>query len=183
MTLQEKIQSNKMMLFEVDWKYFCNVILEKLRILARKRQIELKIYIAEKEDGLPIKVKHLEYLIIELVDNAIKFSFPNSEVSLFIQNSRQYMLLRVKDYGIGMPFRILPQIFDKFYQYEQDPKKRQGAGLGLSIVKGITEIYHGHTKIVTEPGTGTEVEICFSKYHPDKQIQPNAILFQERHLD
>lgn len=154
--------------FQIDWRIFTNKVLEKMRVLARKKDLDLKIYLAARESLLPIKIKHLEYLLTELVDNAMKFSHPNSEVFIFLQNTPHFLILRVKDQGIGMPFEILPQIFDKFFQYEPDTERGSGAGLGLSIVKGITGIYHGHIKIVTNPGTGTEVELRFRQANQKK---------------
>ena len=183
MSFIEKKISNQRSLFQVDWKQFSNVVLEKLRLLARKRRIDLKVFIAEKEELLPLKIKHLEYLLIELVDNALKFSTPNSEVVIFIQNARQYMIIRVNDFGLGMPFEIIPHIFNKFYQHEQDQQKRRGAGLGLSIVKGITRIYNGHIKIVTNPGTGTEIELRFNKNIVNNMFKNEPVLLQECHLN
>jgi len=163
MLLNENTSPDEKTLFQVDWRFFSNKVLEKMRVLARKKDLDLKIYLAARESLLPIKTKHLEYLLTELVDNAMKFSYPNSEVFIFLQNTPHYLLLRVKDQGIGMPFEILPQVFDKFFQYKPDLERGPGAGLGLSIVKGITGIYRGHIKIVTNPGTGTEVELRFRR--------------------
>jgi signal transduction histidine kinase len=69
-------------------------------------------------------------------------------------------LLEVKDTGIGIPREDLPHIFDRFYRVDKARSRRiGGAGLGLSIVKGIATSHGGDVEVVSEPGAGTTFRV------------------------
>jgi two-component system phosphate regulon sensor histidine kinase PhoR len=88
--------------------------------------------------------KSLEEIFSNLITNAINYSLDGGQVFVTAQCLGEYMEIKVKDTGVGIPPEELPKIFDKFYRVKH-PKTRQvmGTGLGLAIVKGIVEAHHG----------------------------------------
>ncbi|MBN1350973.1 ATP-binding protein [candidate division KSB1 bacterium] len=133
---------------------------------SKKNQIQLCFEIKGEQTSLPIKCRHFEYVLSELLDNAIKFSNPHSTVIaeiIFIGNS---MVIKVADTGVGIPQKFISKIFRKYFQYKPCSGKRHGAGLGLAIVHGIVKHYQGRISIQSEKGTGTVVEIFFNGKEP-----------------
>lgn len=96
----------------------------------------------------------LEQVLVNILDNACKYSAPGSEISITVSQDEAVIQVSVADRGIGIPTAYLTQIFDKFYRVEQ-PKSVGGTGLGLSICKGILEAHGGSIQAENRPGGGT----------------------------
>ncbi len=93
-----------------------------------------------------------------LIDNAIKYSPQNSTIQIIETYDEQELTVIIRDNGIGISVEKLPHIFEKFYQCEESHKK-QGNGLGLSIVKRIVELVHGTIHYDSEENVGTTVTV------------------------
>lgn len=101
----------------------------------------------------------MKQLLINLVDNAIKYT-EEGTINLEIKEIEKFLLIKVKDTGIGMEQEQLPRIFERFYRVDKGRARKQGGtGLGLSIVKHIVELYNGSIQVRSELGSGTEFEI------------------------
>jgi signal transduction histidine kinase len=96
-----------------------------------------------------------------LIDNAIKYSKQESTIWITANIHMDFLKVTIRDEGIGIPAQKQDKIFDKFYQCEESHKK-QGSGLGLSIVKRIIEILNGSISYVSEEGKGTTVTVVLS---------------------
>ena len=96
----------------------------------------------------------LEQVLINLLDNACKYSTDGSEITITVTQNETVVEVSVADRGAGIPPEYLSQVFDKFYRVEQ-PKSVSGTGLGLSICKGIIEAHGGyiHAKNRLDGGT------------------------------
>ncbi len=101
----------------------------------------------------------LRQIIYNLLSNALKFSPPNSQITISVQkleDSRQ-MRISIADQGIGIAPENLERVFTEFEQIENPIiKKQSGTGLGLPIVKKLTELHHGSISLQSELGKGTE---------------------------
>lgn len=99
----------------------------------------------------------IQQVLYNLIDNAIKFSHPDSVI--YIQTSLRYekVFISVKDTGIGIPKGSLKKIWERFYKTDQSRgKDKRGTGLGLAIVKEIIQ-NHGETiDVISTEGVGTE---------------------------
>lgn len=96
----------------------------------------------------------LRQVIDNLLSNAVKFSSPESQVVVSVHNSAETYELEVSDEGIGIPPDDLPHIFDRYRQSDSSTTRRHGGlGLGLSIVKEVTEL-HGGTVTAESSGVG-----------------------------
>ncbi len=95
---------------------------------------------------------------VNLIDNAIKYSGEGSSIWINGKIVSGQLLVTIKDEGEGISLQKLPKIFEKFYQCEESHKK-QGNGLGLSIVKRITELLGGSITCMSEENKGTLMEV------------------------
>lgn len=113
---------------------------------------------------------YIQELLINLIDNAIKYNNPGGWVSVTIKSEGMQAVLCVKDNGIGIPKEAQSRIFERFYRVDKSrSKERGGTGLGLSIVKHITEYHSGTISLKSELGTGTEITVRLPLEQPRQQ--------------
>lgn len=112
-------------------------------------------------EGLPLMVADSSLLvqaIVNLLDNAIKYSPPDSSVDINARVEADAIIVEVADRGEGIPPRDLDRIFEKFYRV-QGPEKASGTGLGLSITRGIVEAHGGQVSAQNRLGGGMVFKI------------------------
>lgn len=98
----------------------------------------------------------LELAIINIFDNAAKYSKPPAHITVSIEEFQEKIVLKIADRGIGIPQEDLDHIFDRFYTVDKAHSRRLGgAGLGLSIVKTIIEKHEGKITATSTLGKGT----------------------------
>lgn len=111
-----------------------------------------------KEVSLMVDRSHLDELVRNIIDNAIKYN--NMNGSIHIELNSEY--LSVKDTGIGIPLEDQKHVFERFYRVDKAKSKTLGGtGLGLAIVKHICEIYDFKIELVSSLSNGTEIKIRF----------------------
>lgn len=117
----------------------------------------------------------IERIVLNLLSNAIKFSFNNGSILVSIANKNGYIIIKVKDDGIGIPLEMKKKIFYKFEQIDKSlNRKAEGSGIGLYIVKLLVELHSGYIELESEEGKGSE----FRVYIPDSrknEISENII--------
>ncbi|MEM6529001.1 MAG: HAMP domain-containing sensor histidine kinase, partial [Chloroflexota bacterium] len=110
-------------------------------------------------DDLPVIEGDEEFLgraIGHLVDNAFKFSTPDDVIDISAAQEGDEVVIRVTDHGRGIPEDELENVWKMFYQINRAHYEDQGAGSGLTIVRGITELHSGVAEIEhSEMGKGT----------------------------
>jgi PAS domain S-box-containing protein len=98
----------------------------------------------------------LSKILTQLIDNSIKFT-SNGTIEVNYELKENTLLLSVQDSGIGIAEKYKSQIFDNFMQEDNDNTRRyEGSGIGLSIVKGLTEMLGGHILLESEKGLGSK---------------------------
>jgi signal transduction histidine kinase len=103
--------------------------------------------------------------ITNLIDNAIKYSgeSKNILVRAFVEN--QYLIISVKDFGIGIRKEEIDKVFERFYRGgDALTRTVKGSGLGLTLVKQIVEVHHGDVHVESEPGQGSIFSIRLPLY-------------------
>jgi len=99
---------------------------------------------------------HLTNVIVNILDNAIKYTFENPEIEIFTGNAGNFVTIEIRDKGIGMSKKVQKNIFDKFYREQKgNVHDVKGHGLGLSYVKKIIEYHHGTVYVESEKGKGS----------------------------
>ena len=98
----------------------------------------------------------IKQVVVNLLDNAIKYTLEGGSVDLTVHTRNGHALLEVADNGVGIPPEALPRVFDRFFRVDK-ARSRQlgGAGLGLSIVKSICAAHHGRVEATSAPGKGS----------------------------
>ena len=97
----------------------------------------------------------LEQVLINLIDNALKYSDPQTTIEIDITASDNQAVVSVADRGIGIPADELKHVFNKFYRIRRTSFRVPGTGLGLSICKGIIEAHGGKIWAKARDGGGT----------------------------
>lgn len=107
----------------------------------------------------------MAHIWINLLDNAIKHTEENGTVSVSLKDKKDSVIIKISDTGDGISPENVSHIFDKFYQ-EDKSRSKGGNGLGLSIVKRLTDLCGGDVSVQSEVGKGT----CFTVVLPQKSI-------------
>ena len=94
----------------------------------------------------------LKQLLLNLIDNALKYTPPGGTVTLSLYRDPEWVRVSVEDTGVGIPPDVLPHIFDRFYRAQREGRK--GVGLGLSIARWIAEAHGGRLSVESEVGQG-----------------------------
>lgn len=99
----------------------------------------------------------LEQALVNLIDNALKFSGPGSTVHLEAERAGPEVVIQVKDQGCGIPPEHLPRIFERFYRVDAGRSRKLlgGTGLGLAIVKHIAQAHGGRVTVESRLGKGS----------------------------
>ena len=100
----------------------------------------------------------IQQILLNLIDNAIKFTDPGGNIEIHLDNNDNGVRLTVKDDGIGMDEQTKERIYDKFYQGDAS-RTGAGYGLGLSIVKRIVDLCGGRIDVQSEHNAGSEFMI------------------------
>lgn len=96
----------------------------------------------------------LEHVLVNLMDNAVKYSSAGSTILISAKQKNQDIVVSIQDSGIGIPEQDTTKIFDKFYRVQHQTVKVAGTGLGLSICKSIVEAHGGKIWAKNAPGGG-----------------------------
>ncbi len=107
----------------------------------------------------------LEEAVVNLLDNAIKYSEPGKPVQVAASQSDSEITIAVRDQGCGIANEHLPRLFERFYRVDKgrSPSERGGTGLGLAIVKHIAQAHGGRVSVESAPGKGSVFSIHIPK--------------------
>jgi two-component system phosphate regulon sensor histidine kinase PhoR len=105
---------------------------------------------------------HITNLIYNLLDNAEKYSKETPSIEIMTENKGSWVIVQIKDYGIGISKENLTQIFERFYRIPTgNVHNVKGFGLGLSYVKRIVDEHHGKIKVESTVGKGSKFRLYF----------------------
>jgi signal transduction histidine kinase len=109
----------------------------------------------------------VQQVLINLVDNALKYSAPDQTVDLVLRKTPQYAIIEVCDRGIGIPLAHQHRIFERFYRVDEAmTRSRDGTGLGLAIAKSLIEGMDGRITLRSAPGEGSLFSITLPLWKP-----------------
>ncbi|TYQ12713.1 UNVERIFIED_CONTAM: two-component system phosphate regulon sensor histidine kinase PhoR [Acetivibrio alkalicellulosi] len=141
---------------KLDIKVVVDKVIEVVQNIAQERSVTLY---NEVEEGLTINAdkNRLKQLLLNLIDNAIKYNVKNGAVNIKAYRSEGKIVIIVKDTGIGIDSEHFSRIFERFYRVDKGRSRDQGGtGLGLSIVKHIVNLFSGDIKVNSKSGEGSE---------------------------
>lgn len=129
---------------------------ELLKGQGQAKELAFKVDIPKALPLVEADLGEMEQLLTNLVSNAIKYNRKHGSVLVSAGRSNHFLVLKVKDTGIGISEEHLPQVFDEFYRVSgPETRYTTGTGLGLSIVKKIVESHLGRIEVESEPDKGT----------------------------
>ncbi len=141
---------------------------EDSKILAEEKKINIRL--TGLDDALILgDAIRIRQLLLNLVDNAIKYSHENGVIELSLARENEFAKIIVKDNGVGIPKEEQQKIFDRFYRVDKARSRELGgSGLGLSIVKWIVDLHNGKIFVESEPGKGSEFTVILPLKHSNQ---------------
>lgn len=150
-------------------------VVDMLSIHAKEKEITLHTSI----DPDPVVIwgnpDRVEQMLINLVDNGIKYNKPGGSVTVKVFDNEKNVNLLVSDTGIGIAEEHIPRLFERFYRVDKGRSRSMGGtGLGLAIVKHIVMSMNGLIEVHSKLGEGTEFLVTLPKEAPvvEKKAQP-----------
>ena len=141
--------------------------LEVCRLKAANKDIQVELVCDDKLLA-PINPPLLEQAVINLIDNAIKYSPPGQTVHLQADRAGDELRIQVRDHGCGIGREHLPRIFERFYRVDKARSRTLGGtGLGLAIVKHIAQAHGGRASVESVLGQGSDFCILLPLGSPE----------------
>lgn len=123
----------------------------------RSKQIAIELILTGELMPVKADMGKIQQVLYNLLDNAIKFSHPDSAIKIETYEKHGKIFVSVKDSGIGIPKDSLKQIWNRFYKTDLSRgKDKKGTGLGLSITREIIQSHDENINVISTEGVGTE---------------------------
>ncbi len=150
-----RFEKNREKIKETDLRKIAKLAISTVHPYAIQMNVHIFLH-AEEEVRLNIDPEDFEIIFNNLISNAVKYNVENGKVDITLKNEEKNVRIIVADTGIGIDEEDIPKLFREFVRIRNEKTKNiAGSGLGLSIVKKITEIYDGTIKIKSKPDEGT----------------------------
>lgn len=128
------------------------------------KKISIELLFASRNMYVSADKGKIQQVVYNLLDNAIKFSDPDSVITIETTERGEKINVSVRDTGIGIPKNSLNKIWDRFYKSDLSRgKDKKGTGLGLAIVKEIIQAHHENINVISTEGVGTEFNFTLPK--------------------
>lgn len=155
---------------DLDVKMSIGQVLDTLMPLAYEKNIAVHLN-CEYEMYLEGNTDRFKQLMLNLVENAIKYSDPGGNVVVDVQkelvsandsHNKDVITISVKDEGIGIAEEDMERLFERFYRVDKSRSKKEGGtGLGLAIVKHIASLFDAQLEVKSQPGKGSTFSVIF----------------------
>ncbi len=146
---------------------------DRLAPAAGEKGIVLRCTVAEDLPPAAGDADRLEQVLINLVDNAVRYTPPEGKIEVSARYGREpvpgCLLVTVSDTGPGIPEDELPLIWERFYKADKARRRAgAGSGLGLAIAKQIVELHGGTIDVMSRPGEGTSFAFSLPVFEKDE---------------
>lgn len=164
-----KIEAGK---YDLDLEDFAldDVLRQSVQMIewrAKQSDLTLNVDLQAGATRIYADPRAIKQIVLNLLSNAVKFTKPGGEVELSSFDRGHYILLRVRDNGIGIPANLLSQVTRPFEQVAgHDTRDHEGSGLGLAITKDLIDLHKGAMHIDSQLEQGTTVSIRLPKAPP-----------------
>jgi signal transduction histidine kinase len=151
------LSANEAALYEVDAAIVCAEVLDEYKKIYSKIKFDF-----DEDENFLILAKEIwiQRAISNLIDNAVKYG-NNSEITVYIKNKKGSVILSVHDNGIGIDQCLQDQIFDD--RFRINDLKKNGYGIGLSLVRHVCQLCSGICYVESEIGKGTTFYLVFQQ--------------------
>lgn len=146
---------------QIDLASLASATSDQMTLLAEDKRIKVT-----RDTGEPVYVmgdrSRLQQVVVNLLDNAVKYTPPGGSVHLRVHGSGGQGILEIADTGVGIPPEALPLVFERFFRVDRDRSAgADGAGLGLAIVKSICVAHGGRVEVESAVGSGSRFHATF----------------------
>ena len=181
-----KIEAGKIELetHPVSVESLCQSSLRMVKDAAHKKKIGVSLAVDETVTVLIADERRVKQILVNLLSNAVKFTPEAGKIGLQVVGDRLNHQLRftVWDTGIGLSAEEQPRLFKPFSQLDSGlARKYEGTGLGLALVKRLTEMHGGSVGVVSQPGQGSRftvslpwIETATSSCRGEREVGPKA---------
>ncbi|MES2487648.1 MAG: HAMP domain-containing sensor histidine kinase [Bacteroidota bacterium] len=133
-----------------------DVAVEHVNLIIEARQGTLNTHLEAQRTTALLNDVHFTNVLVNILDNAIKYSPDEPVIDVYTENVKDFILIKVRDKGLGMNKQTQKKIFEKFYrEHTGDIHNVKGHGLGLAYVKRIIEDHNCHIYVESEKGKGS----------------------------
>jgi signal transduction histidine kinase len=135
-------------------------IVSTIQDRVRHKGFVIQVEIVKPLPSIKVDRAAITQAINNLIDNAIKYSGEAKKVFVRAFTENQYLIIAVKDFGVGIKKEEIDKVFERFYRGGDELTRTvKGSGLGLTLVKQIVESHHGNVHVESEPGRGSTFSI------------------------
>lgn len=134
----------------------------------KEKKISFDLILTGQTLFVSADMSKIQQVLYNLIDNAIKFSLPDSSITIETTEKNEKVFISVKDTGIGIPKDSIKKIWERFYKTDLSRgKDKKGTGLGLSIVKEIISAHEENINVISTEDVGTEFIFTLPLAKPD----------------
>ena len=139
-----------------DINEIIEVAIDHVNLILEDRSGIINLHLDAKRTTVLLNDVHFTNVIVNILDNAIKYSPDNPVIDIFTENIKDLLFIKISDKGLGLNKNALNRIFEKFYrEHTGDLHNVKGHGLGLAYVKRIVEDHNGQISVESEKGKGS----------------------------
>jgi len=150
----------KLIIEPIEVNAFLGASVDSIQLKAEEKGLTIQKQLAEKLLVVEADSYALERICLNLLTNAIKFTSKGGAITAICREVKGQVVIEVQDTGIGINKQELPYIFDRFHQVDNsDTHHHQGTGLGLTLVKELSEQMHGMVSAESQFGEGSTIGV------------------------
>lgn len=153
----------KLFLQSIDIEDVIESTIQKVKLKATNKNLDLVCKVDDKLPSITSDGAKIEQILLNLLENAINYT-EQGQITVRARNEKDFIIISVKDTGIGIPNEDLPFIFDRFHRVEKSrSREKGGTGLGLAIVFELVKQLKGTITVQSEPWTGSNFILSLPK--------------------
>jgi len=160
--VNELLQSNELLNLPINYELvdlnkLVEDVVEMVALKSTEKAIEFEFIKSVETCTIQLDQLKIKHLISNILNNAIKFSHHSGKMIIVVSKQNQSCIVSIKDFGIGIPEKNIPFIFDAFTKAKQTGTHQEPSyGLGLYICKRIADQHRGSIQVLSELGLGSE---------------------------
>lgn len=133
------------------------LVVQSFEGICQEKKISFELILTGHTSFVYADISKIQQVLYNLIDNAIKFSHPDSTITIETTEKNEKVFISVKDTGIGIPKDSIKKIWERFYKTDLSRgKDKRGTGLGLAIVREIISVHNENINVISTEGVGTE---------------------------
>ena len=151
------VKGSMMDISDFDINHTIKKVAQSFEGTCKDKKISFELILTGQTCIVSADMSKIQQVLYNLIDNAIKFSHPESSITIETTEKNDKVFVSVKDAGIGIPKDSINKIWERFYKTDLSRgKDKRGTGLGLAIVKEIISSHNENINVISTEGVGTE---------------------------